>query len=126
MLIALSGSYAMGEEIVTHESEDYCYVLRGDGTAMITDYKGFASKLSIPGELDGYTVTAIGEMAFYDCNSLISITIPDSVTSIGKNAFYKCSENLILTVARGSFAAEWCKENGMNYTYPDALDWLKQ
>ena len=34
--------------------------------------------------------TSIGEYAFQDCDSLISITIPSSVTSIGSWAFYKC------------------------------------
>ena len=35
-------------------------------------------------------VTSIGEKAFYNCNSLESITIPASVTSIGKRAFCGC------------------------------------
>ena len=34
-----------------------------------------------------YTVTSIGEIAFYNCYGLTSITIPGSVTTIGKNAF---------------------------------------
>ena len=32
-------------------------------------------------------VTSIGGFAFYDCTSLTSVTIPDSVTSIGDVAF---------------------------------------
>jgi len=36
-------------------------------------------------------VLEINSRAFYNCTSLTSITIPDSVTSIGKNAFYGCT-----------------------------------
>mgnify|MGYP003301999105 CR=1 FL=1 len=37
------------------------------------------------------SVTSIGESAFYDCASLTSVAIPDSVTSIGERAFYRCT-----------------------------------
>ncbi|MBR0394709.1 MAG: leucine-rich repeat protein, partial [Alistipes sp.] len=40
---------------------------------------------------DGSKVTSIGNSAFWDCELLKSITIPDSVTSIGSSAFLKCS-----------------------------------
>ena len=38
-----------------------------------------------------YTVTRIGESAFYGCSGLTSVTIPNSVESIGASAFYGCS-----------------------------------
>ena len=37
------------------------------------------------------SVTTIGSYAFRDCDSLTSVVIPDSVTSIGSYAFYSCS-----------------------------------
>lgn len=37
-----------------------------------------------------YNVTSIGDKAFYDCSSLTSVTIPNSVTSIGSYAFSFC------------------------------------
>lgn len=69
------------------------------------------------------SVTSIGDYAFFDCTSLTSITLPRGVTSIGNGAFEGCN-NLTLTVDHDSYAAEYCKEHGLNYTYPDANDWL--
>lgn len=38
-----------------------------------------------------YTVVSIGEIAFYNCPDLTSVTIPNSITSIGRSAFSNCS-----------------------------------
>lgn len=37
------------------------------------------------------SVTRINDSAFFNCDGLTSITIPDSVTRIGRDAFYDCS-----------------------------------
>ena len=37
-----------------------------------------------------YTVTGIGEKAFYRCEKVTAVTLPNTITSIGENAFYDC------------------------------------
>ena len=56
------------------------------------------------------SVTTIGEGAFSDCKSLISINIPNSVTTIGKDAFKGCKSlisinipNSVTTIGSGAF-----------------------
>ena len=46
----------------------------------------------------GNSVTSIGNWAFRDCSSLTSIIIPNSVTSIGDHAFYDCSSLTSITI----------------------------
>ena len=43
--------------------------------------------------------TSIGHYAFYNCSSLTSITMPNSVTSIGNEAFSDCSSLTSITIS---------------------------
>ena len=59
-------------------------------------------------------VKKIGDMAFYECKKLQSVTIPESVTSIGAEAFAFCSSlrSIIIpdSVMRiGKEAFDWCE-----------------
>ena len=73
-----------------------CYNLNSeDKTAEVTyGEKYYSGEVVIPSSItvEGkeYTVTSIGEYAFYDDRSLTSVTIPNSVTSISRYAFYEC------------------------------------
>lgn len=46
----------------------------------------------------GNNITSICNYAFYHCESLTNVTIPDSVISIGDNAFSYCSNLTSLTI----------------------------
>jgi len=67
------------------------YEIVGGRSVTITRYTGDATILSIPAQIQGLPVTAIGDRAFYNCISLTSITIPSSIISIGDYAFSECS-----------------------------------
>ena len=49
-------------------------------------------------ENEKYKVTSIGIYAFYNCSSLTSITIPNSVTYIGESAFAWCDSLTSITI----------------------------
>ena len=77
-------------------------VNEADNTATITKFLGPDGSAKSTGSYDikipekiheksgDYTVTAIGDQAFWECTYLKEVTIPQSVTSIGDKAFYDC------------------------------------
>ena len=85
-----------------------------------TVIKGYSSgEVVIPESVEHegttYSVTSIGEKAFYDCDDLTSVTIGNSVTSIGRDAFLYCYG--IKSVHITDIAA-WCNiEFGANPLY---------
>lgn len=85
--------------------------LGGDGEHAISEQVSGAIK--IPSTLDGLPVTSIGDCAFFRCNGLTSVTIPDTVTSIGDSAFYCCSGLTSLVIPNrvaniGANAFQYC------------------
>lgn len=62
-----------------------------NGSVTITGCKETVTNIVIPEKIENCHVTKIGRPAFYDCSSLTSITIPDSVTTIGEDAFKNCN-----------------------------------
>ena len=94
------------------------YSLTGIGTCTDTG-------IIIPSEYEDLPVTSIEEDAFYNCNSLTSVTIPDTVTSIGDGAFYHCSSLTSITIpdsvtSIGMYAFAGCTKL-TNITIPDSV-----
>ena len=88
----------------THQGKTLYYKILAGGTntLAVTYYSGTAAvnnhvsgDVVIPSSVEHnnvtYSVTSIGDSAFYGCSDLTSISIPNSVTSIGSSAFRECS-----------------------------------
>ncbi len=103
---------------------DYTYKV-SKGKAIITDYTGQESDLTIPSVLGGYPVRKIDKNAFSYCQNLTSVTIPDSVVTIGTSAFHYCKGltsvtfgDRVTTIGYGAF--EDC--SGLtSVTIPDSV-----
>jgi hypothetical protein len=76
----------------------YSYTTNADNTITITGYTGGAGALTITNQINGITVTSIGDGAFGNCETLTNVTIPNSITNIGNLAFYDCQNLDSLTI----------------------------
>ena len=72
-------------------------IILDEGTLGIAD-RAFSSCQSLTSITIPNSVTSIGDCAFYGCSSLSSITIPNSVTTIGYSAFAYCNSLTSVTV----------------------------
>lgn len=101
LVMSMASGFALAVSAAGEESTDaggqWKYVL-SEGGATLT---GFVEEpgyvLVVPGELNGYPVTAIGEGVFRECE-MIDVTLPDSVTSIGGFAFADSYDTMLVRV----------------------------
>ena len=75
---------------VTSQNSDYPYWSTTITTAIIPASVEYNSVT--------YSVTSIGNSAFFGCTDLTSVTIPNSVTSIGGSAFFGCTDLTSVTI----------------------------
>jgi hypothetical protein len=90
--ISSTGTDSAGNEMTV-----WTYTVNDDN-ATITGYNGNAGIVSVPSNLDGHPVTAIGDSAFANNKKVVRVIVPEGVTSIGIYAFSGCVtlENLTL------------------------------
>jgi len=78
-------------DLVNALNDDFEYELLDNGTIEIQGYDGEDTSITVPSKIDGISVTSIGEDAFYCCDTLTTIKIPNGIKSIGSSAFSDCT-----------------------------------
>lgn len=109
---------------LTAYAEDYDYT---EGTYECLTYEKYEDHVSIaecdesaegeiviPAEIEGLPVTNIGNSAFYDCERITAVTLPDCLEIIEEDAFYGCLSlteiripESVTSIESGAFL--WCE-----------------
>ncbi len=97
-------------------NDNFFYSIGIDGNYLISGVRNDdITSVTVPSEIDGIKVTAIGPNAFSDCEKLVSAVLPDGINEIGNNAFRSCGSLKDITFPKTlkhicSNAFEYCKE----------------
>ena len=95
-----------------------------DNTITITGYIGTVGALQIPGTLNGFPVTSIGNGAFWGRFELTNVTMSEGITNIGVGAFSYCGMTSITipssVIGMGLNAFGGC-ESLTNVVLPNSL-----
>ena len=102
------------------------YMYLSDGTIEITNCDAPATgALEIPDEIDGDTISSIGDSCFSSCYGLTGVTIPDCITNIGSSAFLGCTSLETITIPDGVTSIENSTFSGCtsltSVTIPDSV-----
>lgn len=76
-------SFALSNGDFTYEVIDDCVV--------ITGYEGIETEITVPAEIDGFSVIKIADGAFKNNTALKSVTVSKGVKDIGTSAFENCT-----------------------------------
>jgi len=114
-----------GESKLWTNKDGYTFYEDGD-TCYLVGYTGSETELILPESYNGKSYE-IYERAFYNCDTLTSITIPKGVKTIGEEAFYSCSALKTVTFGEdsqltsiGEDAFSYC-ESLTSITIPDSV-----
>lgn len=84
------------------------YSIENDEVTITSCSEDISGDVIIPSTLGGYPVTRIGNYAFQFCNSLLSVTIPESIKVIGECIFDLCDSFERINITN---IATWCNIN---------------
>lgn len=116
MLIFTFTSAAIYAQDFEQDNISYSFLSKEEHTVKVVynTYSPYVGDITIPPRVeyegDTYTVTALGDQAFFKCADLYSVSIPATVTDLGRYTFSNCISlesvelpNSITTIPEGCF-----------------------
>ena len=92
LILSVFFSISASADVV--EVDGIYYDISGTTATVTSGDNKYSGDIVIPESItynnSKYSVTSLGNNAFWGCSGLTSVTIPNSVTSIGDKAFYYC------------------------------------
>ncbi|MDO4584362.1 MAG: leucine-rich repeat domain-containing protein [Planctomycetia bacterium] len=86
--------------LMAGEGLDYEYDKEED-YILITRYIGEEKHVRIPEKIEGLPVTSIRPRAFYRCDSVVSVELPEGITTLGFSVFDTCKHLTTVTFSQG-------------------------
>ena len=143
VLISMVGVKALAHDIEVPNADGVIiyYNWTNNKTELAVSYRGYSyseysnrytDNVVIPEYVtyrgNSYKVTSISNSAFYNCSSLTSVTIPNSVISIGNYAFYNCQSLTSVTIPNsvisiGNYAFYNC-QSLTSVTIPNSVKYI--
>ncbi len=69
----------------------YTYALMNDNSAIVLEYHGNETSVSVPSEINGYTVAGVGAYLFKNNTTIQEVTLPQTISTISNGMFFGCS-----------------------------------
>ncbi|MBE6794002.1 MAG: leucine-rich repeat domain-containing protein [Ruminococcaceae bacterium] len=98
LVFVISAMITVSAEDTTQTSGDFSYTVLDDGTVGITGYNGNDTDVVIPSEIDGKTVSSIGNEIFWYHEELTSVVLPENLEHLGERVFSYCSSLTEITL----------------------------
>ena len=105
--VQVACSKSLGRGSQTETDSGYSYVTNADskGVTVTGIYSG-TGEISVPSEINGLPVTAIGTRAFNGRTAFTKVIIPETVQTIGEEAFRGCSALQTVSIGTGVTSIE--------------------
>lgn len=116
---------------ITAYAEDSDFVCGSiDAGLVITEYTGEGGDVVIPEKIGGTKVVGIWDNAFFQCDAITSVKLPDTILTIEDSAFFDCTALTDINIPNGVTKIGPCAFSGCTslkkISIPDSTDLIAE